>query len=175
MGESPSSSSRKGRSTDAEHRYRYQNDLLALKGLVYLEEFVVEAARLRGTVVPEDFEFLRRKEPDFGTRFFPPPPLLSQQATGTRISRKAVEHIEGDDGEDSDSEYDSEGENDYGEVEAYKDVETFWPRLTIFHVGYVVTHPVNDPKILVPAIERIRPGVIFRLKLSPNSPRHVHY
>lgn len=163
-----SSSPRKGRSTDAEYRYPYRNDLLALKGLVYLEEFVVKAARLPGTVVPEDFEFLRRREPDFGTRYFPPPPpLLPQRATGTRTSKKAVERKEGDDGEESDSEYDSEDENDYGKVEAYRDVETFWPRLTTFHASYVITHPVNDSKILVPAIERIRPGVSFRLNNTP--------
>lgn len=158
-----SSSSRKGRSTDEEYKCRYRNELLALRGLVYLEEFVVEAIRLRGTVVPEDFEFLRRKEPDFGTRFFPPPPLLPQQATGTRTSKRT----EGDDGEGSDSEYDSEDENDYGRVEAYRNVETFWPRLTTFHASYMVTPPVNDPKVLVPAIEQIRPGVSFRLRSSP--------
>jgi len=132
----------------------------------------VKVARIRGTVVPEDFEFLCRKEPDFGNLFFPPPPPLTHQATMARRCRKASERTEGDDGEESDSEYDSEDGNDYGEVRAFKDVETFWPRLTTFHVGYVVTHAVNDPKVLVPAIERIRPGVYFCLKPSSHS-RHV--
>jgi hypothetical protein len=156
----------------SEIRSRYRNDLLALKGLVYLEELVVETARLPGRVVPEDFEFLRRKEPDFGFRFFPAPSISSARTTPSR--NKVVEHMDenGDydvgDHEERESE-DSEDENDYGRVEAYKDVETFWPRLTIFHIGYVITHPVNDPKILVPAVEEIRPGVSFRLRLSPNS------
>lgn len=172
--ESLSSSPRKGRSTDAESEYRYQNDMLALKGLVYLEEFVVEVAWLRGTGVPEDFEFLRRKEPDFGTRFFPPPLSLSQQSMEARAGRKFVECAEGEDGEESDSEYDSENENDYAGGGAYKDIETFWPRLTTFHVGYVVTHAVNDPTVLVSAIERIRPGVDFCLKLLPHSPSRTH-
>lgn len=78
---------------------------------------------------------------------------------------------DGDDGVDDHEENesdDSEDENDYGRVEAYKDVGTLWPRLTTFHIGYVFTHVVNDPKILVPAVEQIRPGVSFRLRLSPN-------
>ncbi|KAG0310085.1 hypothetical protein BGZ97_012808 [Linnemannia gamsii] len=166
------SSLRRGRLNMSEIRSRYRNDLLALKGLVYLEELVVETARLPGRVVPEDFEFLRRKEPDFGFRFFPAPSISSARTTPSR--NKVVEHMDenGDydvgDHEERESE-DSEDENDYGRVEAYKDVETFWPRLTIFHIGYVITHPVNDPKILVPAVEEIRPGVSFRLRLSPNS------
>lgn len=91
-----------------------------------------------------------------------------------RAGRKFVECTEGDDGEESDSEYDSEDENDYGGGGAYKDIETFWPRLTTFHVGYVVTHAVNDPTVLVSAIERIRPGVDFCLKLLPHSPSRTH-
>ncbi|KAG0080576.1 hypothetical protein BGZ90_011912 [Linnemannia elongata] len=169
--ESLSSSPRKSRSTDAESEYRYQNDLLAPKSLVYLEEFVVEVAWLRGTVVPENFEFLRRKDPAFGTRFFPPPLSLSQQSMEARAGRKFVECTEGEDGEESDSEYDSENENDYGGGGAYKDIETFWPRLTTFHV---VTHAVNDPTVLASAIERIRPGVDFCLKLLPHSPSRTH-
>ncbi|KAF9153151.1 hypothetical protein BG015_003973 [Linnemannia schmuckeri] len=164
LSSSLSSAVRRGRRTDTNPRYRYRNDLWPLKGLVYLEEFVVEVARLPGTVAPEDFEFLRRKEPDFGNRFFPPPPpsLSSRRTTATRTRSN-----NGDSEEEEDSD-DSEDENDYGRVEAYKGVETFWPRLTTFHIGYVLTHAVNDPKLLVPAVEQIRPGVNFRFKLSPN-------
>ncbi|KAF9103622.1 hypothetical protein BGX29_003140 [Mortierella sp. GBA35] len=145
---------------------RHRNNLLALKGLVYLEEFVAEVTRLPGTVVVQDFEFLRRREPDFGTRVFPPPfPHSPLRTRATSRGRKNT----GCNGEGS--EEDSEDEHDFGEVEEYKGVETFWPRLHTFHVNYLSTSSLNNTKALVSGLEQLRPGVDFRFKRSFNSPR----
>ncbi|KAG0281300.1 hypothetical protein BGZ95_005199 [Linnemannia exigua] len=158
---------------------RYPNDLLALKSLVYLEEFVMEVTRLPGTIVPQDFEFLRRRGCDFETiRSFPSPPPPSLSSSAQRRAKKQilmtlranlVEEKEQSDEED----YDSEEENEFGRVDAYKDVRTFWPRLTTFHINYLRTHSLDATRALARGIVEasIRPGVVFRFKRSFNSPR----
>lgn len=153
---------------DPEPSKRYPNELLPLRGLVFLEEFVMEVTRVPGTVVPRDFEFLQRMESDFGARFHPPPHSAPRRAT--RIPTMKENDKEEDEGED---ENDSEDENDYGEVEAYKDVRTFWPRLTTFHINYLQTYSLDHMRALAQGIEQaqIRPGVAFRFRRSFNSPR----
>ncbi|KAG0372449.1 hypothetical protein BGX24_000244 [Mortierella sp. AD032] len=158
---------------------RYPNDLLALKSLVYLEEFVMEVTRVPGTIVPQDFEFLRRRGCDFQTTRsfpFPPPPSRSSSAQ-RRAKNKILLSIHADfveENEKGDEEdYDSEEENQFGKVEAYKDVKTFWPRLTTFHINYLRAHSADATRALARGIEEayIRPGVVFRFKRSFNSPR----
>lgn len=105
---------------DPEPRKRYPNELLQLKGLVFLGEFVMEVTRVPGMVVPRDFEFMRKMESDFGAPFHPPPHSAPRRAT-------RIPTMKENDGEENESEdeNDSGEENDYGGVEAYKDVQTF--------------------------------------------------
>jgi len=158
---------------------RYKNDLLPLKDLVYLEEFVMDVHELRGVISIDDFEFLQRKEDDFGDRLFPSPPPPHRRIAGGRRMYCTID-LEGELGETSknndnssgdgqkEGEYDSEDENDFGEVKAYKDVKTFWPRLTAFQVNYLKTSNANDLHALVEELKWVRPGVDFRFRLSPN-------
>ncbi|KAG0294907.1 hypothetical protein BGZ96_000231 [Linnemannia gamsii] len=154
---------------DPEPRERYPNELLLLKGLVYLEEFVMEVSKIPGTVVPEDFEFLRRMDSAFATRSSPPPPPPSLASSAKRRATRSPIMNEEDESNDDDS----EDENEFSEVEAYKDVKTFWPRLMTFHVNYLRTHSLAGTRALDQGTElaHIRPGVEFRFKRSLNSPR----
>ncbi|KAK3832774.1 MAG: hypothetical protein J3R72DRAFT_515238 [Linnemannia gamsii] len=153
---------------------RLPNELLALKGLVYLEEFVMDVARFPGAVTPQDFEFLRKVKDETETGYYPPPPTLASLRTaaagrrGRRSNR--VDRMEGQDVDESESD-DSEDENDFGQVEAYRGVKTFWPRLTTFHVNYVLMNipAANDTRDLIVGLEQIRYHVEFRFRQSHKS------
>ncbi|KAF9904627.1 hypothetical protein EC991_002557 [Linnemannia zychae] len=138
------------------------------KGLVHLEEFVMEAARFPGVVRLEHFEFMRkRNEPQ--TRYYPPPsqaPLRTATAARTRTS-DTPDSARREDGDDSEND-DSEDENDFCEVEAYRGVKTFSPRLAAFHVNYVlILEPAaNNIYALVRGLDQIRPDVEFRFRQS---------
>ncbi|KAG0271192.1 hypothetical protein BGZ95_001044 [Linnemannia exigua] len=154
---------------------RYPNDLLALKSLVYLEEFVMDVARFLGFVTPQDFEFLRRDKNDPEAGYYPPPPSLSSLRAAAAARRKGrmnnVDRKESKDGDESENE-DSEDENDFGQVEAYRDVKTFWPRLNTFHINYISMNipGVNDTQALVVGLEQIRSDVEFLFRQSHKSP-----
>lgn len=84
----------------------------------------MEVTRVLGTVVPRDFDFMRRVKSDLRTRLHLLPHYAQRRAIGIPSLK------ENDDEEDeSGDENDSEDENDYGEVENHKAVQTFWPRL----------------------------------------------
>ncbi|KAF9126257.1 hypothetical protein BGW39_006753 [Mortierella sp. 14UC] len=122
-------------------------------------EFVMDAARFPGIVTPRDFEFMRKQNEPY-TRHFPPPPSLSAlQAEATTRRSNTIDST----ASESD---DSEDENDFGEVKAYKGVETFWPRLTTFHVNYVLMNDpaANDTRALVAGLDQIRTDVEFRFR-----------
>ncbi|KAG0378131.1 hypothetical protein BGX24_004680 [Mortierella sp. AD032] len=153
---------------------RLPNELLALKGLVYLEEFVMDVARFPGAVTPQDFEFLSKVKDETETRYYPPPPTLAslRAAAAGRRGRRSnrVDRMEGQDVDESESD-DSEDENDFGQVEAYRGVKTFWPRLTTFHVNYVLMNipAANDTRDLIVGLEQIQYHVEFRFRQSHKS------
>ncbi|KAF9152459.1 hypothetical protein BG015_005221, partial [Linnemannia schmuckeri] len=112
---------------------RHTNELLALRGLKGLEECVLRTTDVPGMILAKDFEFLRRRE-DLQTTFFFPK---------RKYGMKSAE-----DEDDDNEEY----------VKERPKTETFWPKLTIFHVQYLKISPLITTSKLVEGIEQIRPG-----------------
>ncbi|KAF9926811.1 hypothetical protein FBU30_003665 [Linnemannia zychae] len=181
-----------GKRMDTPIDERFPNDFLPLIGLVYIEEFTMNVAGIRGWIHVHDFNFLQRKEADCEHRYLPPLPSIppcsilpslpkitharkkkatafKQSENDSGINTDGLMNSENDNEDNEDIEgSDSEDENNCGESEAYKNIKTFWPRLTIFHVNYGKRITKFDKHKLIYGLEKMRPGVEFRFQRSPH-------
>jgi hypothetical protein len=139
---------------------RFPNELLALRGLQCLEECILRAIRVPGTVTTRNFKFLQRKG-DLQTISFPTTTTTEKTVKKKKWNRRnknsALKMSPTGDGHD-------EGEDEDEEEEGWMTERTFWPKLTAFHIHYNVIEPSTNTIKLAKGITHIRPGVVFRFQ-----------
>ncbi|KAK5816880.1 hypothetical protein F5H01DRAFT_405424 [Linnemannia elongata] len=154
---------------------RYPNELLALRCLRCLEEFTLRAGNVPGMISAKNFEFLKRTE-SFQTVSFLPVDMNGKKWEKTknhRNNKPVLETMTATDDDDDDDD-DNEDDNDDNDADIDKDEEvkeeedekewkdeTFWPKLSTFHISYRKISTSSDTRKLVRRLQYLRPGVAF--------------
>ncbi|KAF9318078.1 hypothetical protein BGZ91_005233 [Linnemannia elongata] len=152
---------------------RYPNELLGLRSLRCLEECTLRAENVPGMISVKNFKFLKRTE-SFKTVSFLPFSMNGikwKETRGHRNNKSVLETMTAinDDDDDDDDDEDDEKAVDNGEEEKEEDKkglrdETFWPKLSTFHISYRNISTGTDTRKLVRRLQHLRPGVAFSIQ-----------